>query len=402
MRRVLILGGGAAGYSAAQQLIPALRGRADVTLSLLEERSHCIVRPLLSEVAAGALAPQLALAELGRLSDFGPIAIHTARLLSIDPSAGEVTTDRGVHPFDYLLLALDGEPSLPEHWAGPEGPRRLQTDLDAAALRNRLRQLWKERPEHPPSVVVIGGGPVGVDLAAWLAGPEPEPEPGQPAPPRTASCRVTVVERQGRLLPDFPDEFSAYAAEVLAELGVRVHTDTHVVEGRGQEVLLDGGAVEPADLVVWAGGERPIAPVRELAQRVLDSRDLVCDRFLRLEGFPNIVVAGAHATSVGAGTTARNLAFEVRSGRLAASNLLAAMAGRAPTALTTTPPMLATPMGRGRAIAMVLGFVVRGRTAWPLYRLELARLLPRMSNRLNLLGAWASEALLGSRPFMPR
>ena len=334
MRRVLIAGGGAAAYAAAQVLVPALRGRSEATLSLIAPRPDYALRPLLGEVASGTLKPQLVTAALARLGDFGPIEILAETIQTIDLAANTVLTATAARPYDYLLLALEAEPAIPRDWRQPGWPLPLATETDATGLHDRLCALQARRGAPQSRVVIIGGGAQGVDLAARLA---VDADDAGAAEDTRNACDVLLVEGQRRLLPSYPPEFGEYAASILAELGVEVRRGARATDLSEGRLTLSGGQVVPVDVAVWTAGERPVEALRQLEQTGV----LRCNRFLRLADHPNVAMAGAVVTGASDPPRPDRLAYRIQTGRLAAANLLAAMAGRA-----GTPPVPYANLGR--------------------------------------------------------
>jgi NADH dehydrogenase len=362
MRRVLILGGGSAGYAAAKVLIPALANRSEATLTLISNRPQAVIRSLLPEVVAGSIAPQYALSELSGLRDTGPIEIHTETVLAVDPVQQEVTTDRATHAYDYLLVASGSHP-VPTH---PE-LEPLADDIDAVRLRHRLAS-FDPNGEDAPRVGIVGGGPFGVDLAGTLATRFRE---GAEHP-----CEITLYERGSQLLSDFPQEFGQYAASTLEGLGVAVELET----------IAEPDSCHPADVLIWTGGVEPVADFDLGATPKNDEGKLQVDEFLRVEGYPNIFSAGSMADPPHRPDNyPQGTPLSVRSGVIAAKNIQASMCGRSFEALRADQRLIATTVGRHHAIALLFGLVVQGRPAHTLCRLELARSIPGLAEKLGLV-----------------
>lgn len=100
--------------------------------------------------------------------------------------------------------------------------------------------------EQPGSIAVIGGGPVGCELAYLIA---------------VLGTQVTVIQRNARLIPREEPEASASMAERLTDVGVRVLLGQQVASaqriGAGARLTLVGGDPVDADRVVLAVGRRP-------------------------------------------------------------------------------------------------------------------------------------------------
>jgi len=387
MRRVIVIGGGAAGYGAARALVPAFKDRAHVRLTLISQSTHHVVRPLLPGVAAGWTSPALSVVQLSSLRDFGPIDIVNERIVEVDVAAGVVRTDRDEYPYEYLLVALGRTARLPNGWGGHEHVQKFRTDADAAELRNRIGRAFDDHGSC--SVAIIGGGPTGIDLAAALAGGVARRGAEEGAV--TPAPDVTLYESAPRLLSRFPDGFPAYAAETLENLDVDLELNTRVAVPCDGGLELEDGTTVEYDVVVWSGGTRPAAPLQKMDLLRHDSGVLAADKFLRPPGHANIFLAGSSAHLTGAPPHSMGVGFNADSGRIAARNLLAAMCGRAPEEMPIVNRPTTVSVGRQAAVAQVRGRMLRGRSAWGLHRFSIAKAIPDWTNRLGVVGSWAQR-----------
>jgi len=201
-------------------------------------------------------------------------------------------------------------------------------------------------------------------------------------------CPNIVKFEQGeRLQSRYPEEFSRYAERELEDLGIEVCTGEAAVLS-GDTLGTSETTLEP-DIIVWAGGGGPPALLSSLDTEHSDG-NLVVDEFLRLNNKPYVFAAGSaaappgHAAGSGIGTAAEM-------GRTAARNLLAAMSGRAPEPVSFDASYQAVSVGQRRAMANPFGVSVSGRTAWGLYRMSLARAVPNLVTRLEIVGSWMQQ-----------
>jgi NADH dehydrogenase len=395
MRRVLLLGAGAAGYAAGRVLVPALAKRSHARITLLSVHTQHVIRQLLPEVAAGLADPRLSVVELLSLRDLGPMDLISERIAEIDLAGHRVRTDRQDVPYDYLLVALGRESRLPAGWGDSELVYRFRSDRDAARLRNQLAALRQREGSEPVRMAIVGGGPTGCDLAGTLAERERLRElggagqRGDGAPLRP--LEITLVESTDTLLPQFPKEFGDYALEVLDGIGVQIVTGLRATGPDADGLRLEGGRALPADVVVWVGGTRASKPLRDLDLPKRGDGVLLSDEYLRLAGHPDVFLAGASAGIPDAPAYPLGAGFNADCGRLAAENLLAAMSGRAPQAISLENRPTAVSLGAHRAIARFRGVTVKGRPAWTLHRVALARAIPEWTNRLGVVGGWAKR-----------
>jgi NADH dehydrogenase len=170
---VLVLGGGFAGIGAAQKL-----KKSDVDVVVVDKHDYHTFQPLLYQVATGLLEqPAVGHPIRDLFHDQDNARIHQDRVASIDLDAREVTFDE-LEPltYDYLVFALGAEVNFFGVEGATEHAFPLYTLSDAVRLKNHVLRTWEEADRKPGlvedgalNVVVVGGGPTGVETAGAMA-----------------------------------------------------------------------------------------------------------------------------------------------------------------------------------------------------------------------------------------
>jgi len=268
-RGVIVVGAGQAAGRAAKAMRSA--GYAGPITIFGDEPHLPYERPVLSKsglMEARSAAPQvLGDADCASLD----IAVRTATAVTaIDRAAHEVVLETGERaPYDRLLIATGGKVRrLSIEGVAPEAIFYLRTIDDAERLGERLRDR--------PDVVVVGGGFIGLEVAASAA---------------KLGCHVTVVEAADRLLPRLgcPDA-SDYVLAHHRAAGIDIRPGTHVVRGEGGNLTLSDGAAIPSGLIVAGIGVAPDTALAEAAGLDCDDGILV-DEYGRTSD-PAIFAAG--------------------------------------------------------------------------------------------------------------
>ncbi len=307
-KRILIVGGGFAGIYAAVGAAETLRAASDETVSveLVSPDPYLVIKPRLYETDLAGVRVPLA----GVLDPIG-VSYRQGRVETIDTAAKTVALDDGTGPlpYDQLVFAAGSQMPLP---AGAD-VHAADSYEQAVALRAAVSRL-----AAGSSVVVVGAGFTGVELAAELGG---------------GSTRVTLVERDPHLSPEFGPRARAVIEEALSSLGVTVRSGAGVAAvDRGGVALEDGLRVD-GDLVVWAAGPK----ASPLTEQIPATRDrlgrLDVDRFLST-GVDGVWAAGDSAAACVGGEQSSVMSCQHASpqGRLAGENAAAAVVGRAPGA----------------------------------------------------------------------
>ena len=290
---VVIVGGGFAGVSAAR----ALR-KAPVRVTLVDRRVYNTFQPLLYQVATGGLNPGDVTHFLRSLRVHQPnLDIVHEHLMEIDPDARTIRLLDGQEiAYDYVLLANGVTTAFHGTPGAKENSFAVYSRSQAIAIRDTLFTRLEKAAAAPDrskglSVVVIGGGPTGVEMAGALA--ELRDQGLEPAYPELEgdAFRITLVQRSEILKPFVP-KLRAYAAEQLRRRGVELRLGSGVDEVCPDSVRLSDGTVLPSDLTIWATGVAPHEEVREWSLP-LDKGDRIrVGEDLQVEGLPGVFAAG--------------------------------------------------------------------------------------------------------------
>jgi NADH dehydrogenase len=251
--RVVIVGAGFAGLAAAR----ALAGSgADVLL--VDRNVYSTFQPLLYQVATGGLNPGDVSYPIRSFTRKAQARFRRGEVVSIDNDAGQlVLRDGGVLPFDYLVVASG---SSVNHFGIPgaaEHSFSLYRRGDAIALRDQLMgalENFAARKEGTLSIVIIGGGATGVEMAGTLAelrdaaisAVYPEIDP--------ATIRVLLVEQGPEVLGPFDRRLRQYALRQLQRRRVEVWPNTAVSRVGSDHVTVEDGRTVDANLTIWAAG----------------------------------------------------------------------------------------------------------------------------------------------------
>ena len=250
--RVVIVGAGFGGLACARKLVE----HASIHVTLVDRNPYQLFAPLLYQVATGGL-PEDDIAYPVRAAIPG-VDFVRGDVLKINPEARNLRlADGTVIAWDELVLAVGsvgttfGIPGVAEH------ALQMKDIPQARVIRRRLLQTYEDvqfgrKPKEALRVVVVGGGPTGVEVSGAVA--ELQRGMAREFPDIHEYASVTLVEAAPRLLMPFTDKSSAHAKKELEELGVRVLVDSAVDRMYPTDVHLNSGEVLTAGTIVWAAG----------------------------------------------------------------------------------------------------------------------------------------------------
>jgi NADH dehydrogenase len=365
--RVVIIGAGFGGLSAAKQLV-----QAPFDVTIVDRHNYHLFQPLLYQVATAGLSPgDIASPIRGILGRQKNANVILAKVSGIDTAYKEVIAEGRRIPFDYLIVATGAEHAYFGHDWSSYAPG-LKTIDDATYLRRRILLAF-ERAETEPDAderrrllnfVVVGGGPTGVEMAGAIAelAKRALASDFRSIDPRCA--RIILMEAGPRLLAPFDPALSEAAQRSLEQLGVEVRLGTGVTDCDCSGVSLGHERLQTRT-IIWAAGVKA-SPVAEWlgvesdrAGRVKVQADLSVPRH------PNIFVIGDAAAATDAdGKPLPGVAPVAKQQGWYVANLLRARAGgKAMPAFRYRDFGSMATIGRKRAVAQIGAFKVSGITA---------------------------------------
>ncbi len=291
---VVIVGAGFAGISAAR----ALR-KAPVRVTLIDRRVYNTFQPLLYQVATGGLNPGDVTHFLRSLRVRQPnLDVIHEHLMEIDTAGRSIRLLDGQSvAYDYLVMAngvttaYHGTPGAKENSFAVYS--RSQAIAIRDALFTRLERATQQGDRRKGlSVVVIGGGATGVEMAGSLA--ELRDQGLEPAYPELEgnAFRITLLQRGNEILKPFAPKLRTYALEQLRKREVELRLGTGVAEVRPDSVVLADGTVLPSEMTIWATGVAPHEEVRDWDLPLDDGDRIRVGTDLQVEGLPGVFAAG--------------------------------------------------------------------------------------------------------------
>jgi NADH dehydrogenase len=313
LHRIVIVGGSAAGLELATRLGDRFGRRQRVHIALVDGARTHLWKPLLHEVAAGAM--DSAIYEVNYLAQahwhgfdyrFGAmIGLDRARKkvqlgATFDDEGPQVTPPRAIE-YDTLVIAIGsvtndfGTPGVADY-AVP-----LETPAQAARFNRRLldaflRAQTQPEPVRPGQlhVAIVGAGATGTELAAELNRTAREMIAyGLDRVDPDHDTRIPLVEAAARVLPGLPDHISNATRRLLDEMGIEVRTGAKVAQVTAEGLKLADGSFIASELIVWAAGVKapPVLQVLD-GLEVNRSNQLVVTRTLQTTHDPDIFALG--------------------------------------------------------------------------------------------------------------
>ena len=370
--RVLILGGGFAGIGAARKL----KG-VDVDVVLVDKHDYHTFQPLLYQVATDLLersAVGHALRDL--FHDQPNMAVHQATVTAVDLEKKQVSfAEMAPLAYDYLVFGLGAEVNFFGTPGAAEHAFPMYTLADAVRLKEHVLERWQAADRDSGviddgalNVVVVGGGPTGVETAGAMAELYRNTfSKDYPAIPQE-QARLILVEAGPTLFAMFKQKLRDYTAKALEQRSVEVMVGEIVASVEPTRVMLKSGEVLNAHTLVWGAGlqANPIADALgvdlEKGHRVPVGPDL------SVPGHPEVFAVGdvAWITDTGAGEVLPQLgSVALQAGEHAGENTARIVAGKPTEAFVYEDKGTMATIGRGAAVVQFRrGRTLKGKAAF--------------------------------------
>jgi NADH dehydrogenase len=410
--RILILGGGFGGLSAAQTL-----KRADAQITLMDRRNFHLFQPLLYQVATGSLSPgQIAAPLRSVLRRQKNTEVLLGEAADLDPTAKTLTLrDGGVFPYDFLIVATGSKTSYygKDQWR--DDAPSLKTVEEATAIRHKLLYAFERAERSDTEVearawltfVIVGAGATGLELAGAIAEIARETLRHDFRRIRPEEAHILLLEGGARVLASYPEDLSAKAEQLVTSLGVEVRKNTFVTDIDEHGLTFKQGDTPgrlEAKTILWTGGVDSTSFGRRLAERTSTETErsgkikVLPD--LTVPGFPDIFVAGDLAYVVGQdGKPVPGVAQPaIQEGRYAAKVILARLKGQpGPPPFHYFDKGDMAVIGRAAAVANIFGIHISGELAWLAWLLIHLMYIVQFQSRVLVFIQWGFEYLTFSR-----
>lgn len=414
MPRILIVGGGYAGFYTAKKLEKLLR-RNEAEVVMVDPLPYMTYQPFLPEVAAGSIEARHAVVSHRR--HLKTTRVITGKVSHLNHVARKATIEvEGTEPFemeyDHVVMTAGAVsrtfpiPGIADRAIG------LKTIEEAVEVRNRLISNFDQAANLPDgplrnrllTFVVVGGGFAGIEVFAELRSLATYLLRYYP----TISfddVSFHLVEAMGRIMPEVSLETSHWVLKNLADRNAIVHLDTQLQSAENGVIQLSTGESFESDLIVWTAGV--------MANPVVRNTDLPLDDRGRITAHPSLRVIDAENNFVEGAWTAGdvsavpdlsgggvggfcvpNAQHAVRQGKLMAKNLVAALRGEGIRDYFHKNMGAVAGLGIGIGVFQFRKLAITGLIAWFMHRGYHGLAMPMWERKIRVFSGWVSNFLL--------
>lgn len=295
-KHVVILGAGFAGLQLARRL-----RNTDLTITLIDQYNFHQFQPLMYQVATGRLEPSSISFPLRKVFQRkNNVHVRLAKVTQVDTMLKKVVTDEaGTFSYDHLVIATGcttnyfGNKNI-EQYAFP-----MKSTGEAVTLRNRILLNFEDalsatEDELPGimNIVVVGGGPTGVELSGSLAELKKNILPKDYPDMDFSKLNVYLIEAGPATLGVMSKASQEKSREYLESMGVQVMTGAHVENYDGKVVVLKDGTSIPTHTLIWAAGVTGNVPPGIGPEYLVRGNRIKVDEYNRVIGLNDVFAMG--------------------------------------------------------------------------------------------------------------
>lgn len=296
-KRVVIIGAGFGGLKIARDLADS----EDFQIVLIDKNNYHQFQPLFYQVATAGIEPSAISFPL-RLAfhHYRDVHVRITEVTELRTDSQEIITQLGAIRYDYLILAIGADTNFFGQKNIQEKALPMKSVGEALGLRNRLLENFENAlvsdsddvRQGLMTVVVVGGGPTGVEVSGTLAEMKRHVLPKDYPELDFNLMKVYIVESGEELLGPMSKNAQIKSKEYLEQLGVNVFLNTRVTDFDGKYAYLNNGEKIRTNNLVWAAGIKANF-IEGLNPEILARGGRIkVNRYNQIEGYQNIFAIG--------------------------------------------------------------------------------------------------------------
>lgn len=293
-KKIIVIGGGFAGL----QFIKNIR-KGSFEILLIDRMNHHQFQPLFYQVATSQIEPTSISFPFRKIfQKRKDVTFRLAEVLSISPDSNSVTTTAGIFSYDFLVIASGAKTNFFGNENIKNNALSLKTTYEAIKIRNAILENFEDilNPDNQNeglfNIVVVGGGPTGVELSGAFAELKRDVLPKDFPGTDFSRLQVFLLEGTGHTLSTMSDMAKEISERYLIKLGVQLKKGVFVQDYDGEELKLSSGETLRSKNVIWAAGVTGNIMAGIRPDAITPSNRIIVDRMNRVSGYENICALG--------------------------------------------------------------------------------------------------------------
>ncbi len=414
MTRIVIVGGGYAGFYTAFKLEKLLR-RGEAEVVVIDPLPYMTYQPFLPEVAAGSIEARHAIVPLRR--HLPKTRVITARVTGVNHQAKLVTITPENQPsfelsYDHIVITAGAVSKTFPIPGVADVAIGMKTIEEAISVRDRVIDNMHVAADMPPgqardrllTIVVVGGGFAGIEAFAELRSLVSAMLKEFPSL-TIDDTHFHLIEAMDRIMPEVSLKSSLWVIKNLEQRQAHIHLNTQLTSAVGGRLELSNGMVIETDIVIWTAGVKAHSMLGGTGIP-LDDRERICAMAdLRVVDGDSILegmwtagdVARVPDLSGGGvgGYCVPNAQHAVRQGKILAKNLVAELRGEKPNNYVHKNLGAVAGLGIGYGVFQSGSLGIVGFPAWVMHRFYHGMAIPTVERKARVFTNWLLHLVWG-------
>ncbi|MGZ3885169.1 MAG: NAD(P)/FAD-dependent oxidoreductase [Bacteroidia bacterium] len=296
LKRIVVIGGGFGGIELVKRL-----DKNKFQVVMIDKNNYHTFQPLLYQVATGGLEPDSIAFPLRKIfSHRTNFIFRIAEALEVIKERSVLVTSLGEINYDYLVIATGSTTNYFGNAIIQNNSISLKSIPDALDLRSLILQNFEKlltvagpvEREKYLNIVIVGGGPTGVEIAGALAELQNHVLPKDYPELDLKQLQIHVIEASGKLLAVMSKEASEKAKEFLEKMGVRLWMGAQVKSYENDQVILEDGGTINCSAFIWTAGVKGQTIKGFKDEELVKGNRIKTDAYNKAEGSSNVFVIG--------------------------------------------------------------------------------------------------------------
>ncbi len=392
---LIVVGGGFAGLQFIQHLPRDL-----FDIILIDKLNHHQFQPLFYQVATSQIEPSSISFPLRKIfQKRKDVRIRMGEVLSVEPDVNTLTTSVGKFRYDILVIAT----GCKTNFFGNEEIRKnslsLKTTHQAITIRNEILGTFEKilysadsEKEALFNIVIVGGGPTGVELAGAFAEIKRDILPKDYPRIDFSNLKIYLIEGSANTLNNMSEMAKDASEKYLSRMGVILLKNTLVKNYDGEKVVLDSGQVIRSRNMIWTAGVTGNRVEGLNPGAYMNLNRIKVDRINRVTGCNNIYAIGdiAYMETPKYPKGHPQLAnVAINQGINLANNLKASLSGKKTKEYEYHDLGSMATIGRNKAVVDLPFIRFKGYFAWYIWMFLHLMLILSVRNKLIIFINWA-------------
>lgn len=393
-KKIVIIGAGFAGLQLARHL-----GKSDYDVVLIDQNNFHQFQPLFYQVATARIEPTSISFPLRKVFQRTPnVRVRLGQVQTIDYVNHKVVTPYHTFHYDYLVIATGctnnyfGNANIEKH-AFP-----MKSTAQSVALRNRIlinyEALVYATPEERPAlqnIVIVGGGPTGVEVSGALAEMKQKILPKDYPDMDFSALRIILIEGTANTLAAMSPASQKYSRIYLEQMGVEIRTESLVKDYDGRIVTLQDGSTIPAFTFIWAAGVMGNVPAGIPAASIVRGNRIKVNEYNQVDGLQDVYAIGDICymeTAQFPKGHAQLANVAINQAKNVAANFRKQLRQQAPAPFRYKNPGTMATIGKRKAVVDLPSFSFHGFFAWLVWMFLHLMLILSVRNKLIVFFNW--------------